>query len=169
MLKHLFKQFLYVQLSPERVTVRDPKTGEAVSEIPEVAIQHSSTGKAKILAVGSVARAAASAPDIKVLNPFAHPRSLVSDFTVAEQVLKAFFGRVLGRSLLQLSPVVIVHPLGEQTGGLTQVEIRAFRELALGAGASQARVWQGPQLTDEQVMSGEYPVSGNLLSEKSDG
>ena len=165
MLEQFFKQYLYVQLSPERVTVRDPKTQEFVAEVPEIAIQHPSTGKATILAVGSAARGAVGAPDIAVHNPFAHPRSLVSDFTVAEQVLKAFFRRVRGKSLFQPSPVVIVHPLGEHKGGLTQVELRAFRELALGAGASEVHIWQGPQLTDEQIMSGEYPGTGRMFSE----
>jgi len=96
---------------------------------------------------------------------FAHPRSLVSDFTVAEQVLKAYFRRVRGKSLLQPNPLVIVHPLGEHEGGLTQVELRALRELAFGAGASEARIWQGPQLTDEQVLANEYPATGRMLSE----
>lgn len=89
----------------------------------------------------------------------------MSDFTVAEQVLKAFFRRVRGESLLQTSPIVVVHPLGEHKGGLTQVELRALRELALGAVASEARVWQGPQLTDEQVLSGKHPATGRMLSE----
>nr|WP_315206659.1 rod shape-determining protein [uncultured Albidiferax sp.] len=165
MLAQFFKQFLYVQLSPERVTIRDPKTQDVVAEVPEIAIQHPASGKAKILAVGSAARGAANTPDTEILNPFAHPRSLVSDFTVAEQVLKAFVRRVRSRSLIQPNPVVIVHPLGQHEGGLTQVEIRAFRELALGAGASKALVWRGPNLTDEQVLSGEYPATGSMLSE----
>jgi rod shape-determining protein MreB len=165
MLAQFFKQFLYIQLSSERVTVKDPKTEQVVSEVPEIAIQHPSTGKAKILAVGSAARQAASQPDTEVLNPFAHPRSLVSDFTVAEQVLKAFVSRVRGSALLQPNPVAIVHPLGHHEGGLTQVEIRAFRELALGAGASEAHIWQGPHLTSEQVLSGSYPSAGKLLRE----
>ena len=165
MLAQLFKQYLYIQLSPERVTVRDPKTKRAVAEVPDIAIQRYGAGKARILAVGSVAREAVAAPDTEVVNPFAHPRSLVSDFTVAEQVLKAFVRRVRGTALLQPNPVVIVHPLGQHEGGLTQVEIRALRELAVGAGASEVRVWQGPGLTDEQILAGEYPSTGNMLSE----
>jgi len=29
---------LYVQISPERLTVRNPKTGVTISEVPEIAI-----------------------------------------------------------------------------------------------------------------------------------
>jgi len=165
MLKHLFMRPLYVQLSPECVTVRDPSTQEVISEVPEIAFQQASTAKAVILAVGSSARDAAGAPDTQVLNPFAHPRSLVSDFTVAEQVLKAFVRRIRGNSLFRPSPVIVIHPLGEHEGGLTQVELRAFRELALGAGAAKASIWLGPQLTDEQLLSGTYPATGRMLIE----
>jgi len=165
MLAQFFKRYLYIQLSPQRVTVRDPNSQQVVAEVPEIAIQHPATGKAKVLAVGSAARAAAGEPDTEIVNAFAHPRSLISDFTVAELVLKNFVSRARGNSLLQPNPIAIVHPLGQHEGGLTQVELRAFRELALGAGASEVRIWQGPQLTDQQVLSGEYPATGGMLVE----
>lgn len=165
MLKHLFSQRLYIQLSPERVLVRDPSSGEALHEVPEIAIQRTPDGKLKVLAVGSDARGAAAQPDTTVHNPFAHPRSLVSDFTLAEQVLKAFIRRVVGNKRLFLpSPRITMHPLGEHAGGLTQVELRAFHELALGAGAYQARIWLGPALTDDQLLSDELPASGRIVA-----
>lgn len=165
MLEKFFKRHIYVQLSPERVTVRDPKTQQFVSEVPEVAISRSSASRLVVLAVGSAARGSARVPNTEICNPFAHPRSLVSDFTVASCVLKAFFSRVRGKSPFQLKPVVVIHPLGEHNGGLTQVELRAFRELALVSGAKEVHIWQGPRLTDEQVISGDFPLTGSLLSE----
>ena len=163
MLKAFFEQHLYIQLSPQRVLVRDPKSGQAVDEVPEIAVQRPSGGKATVLAVGAAARAAAAQPDTTVANPFAHPRSLVSDFTLAELVLKAFVRRVFGSKRLFLpSPTSVIHPLGEHAGGLTQVELRALRELALGAGAASVKVWQGPTLTDAQLLSGEFPPGGQV-------
>ncbi len=53
---------VYIQLSPERITLRNAKTGETLSEVPRIAV-----------ATGADA-----------INPFAHPRSLVSDFTAGE-------------------------------------------------------------------------------------
>lgn len=41
---------VYVQVSPERLTLKNLKTGESISEVPEIAI--SATPKPKILAVG---------------------------------------------------------------------------------------------------------------------
>ena len=154
---------LYVQLSPERLTVRNPKTGAALSEPPEVAIEQ--VPKPRLVAVGAAARAAGTGSSvIEVHNPFAHPRSLVSDFTVAEQLLKAFVRRLQGHGWLTLAPRVVMHPQGDPAGGYTQVEIRALHELAMGAGASQAVVWQGRGLTDEELLSRRFPSDGQLLS-----
>lgn len=149
---------VYVQVSPERLTLKNLKTGEALSEVPELAI--SAAPKPKILAVGPQARSAASSHAAELVNPFAHPRSMVSDFTVAEQLLKHQLRRVLGNSLLSLSPCIIIHPLGSPAGGFTQVERRAFREMALGAGASEVHVWTGRPLTDQEVLSKRAPQSG---------
>lgn len=155
---------VYVQLSPQRLAVRNARTGQAISEPPEVAIAH---GKpARMVAAGAQARAAAltTSGEMEVVNPFAHPRSLVSDFTVGEQLLRVFMRRLLPRSWLRPAPIVVMHPLGEPEGGFTQVEIRAFRELALGMGASQAIVWEGAPLTDQELLAGRFPATGRVLS-----
>lgn len=124
----------------------------------------SSGSKAKIVAVGTAARAAMLDPSVKIVRPFAHPRSLVSDFTVADQLLKAFMRRMPSQSFFKVAPMVVIHPQGEPEGGFTQVEIRAFHELALGAGASTVRVWQGRDLTDHELLSGSFPSTGKILS-----
>lgn len=162
MLKSLFQSVIYVQLSPERLTVRNPTSGAFISEPPEVAIVHDP--KERIVGVGAAARSVQADSPIQIVNPFAHPRSLVSDFTVGEQLLKAFLRHVNGRRLFGLSPAVVMHPQGDPVGGFTQVEIRAFHEMALGAGATQVNVWQGRALTDEELLSGEFPADGRVLS-----
>jgi rod shape-determining protein MreB and related proteins len=61
---------LYIKVSPDRLTVRNVKTGAEIAEVPEIAI--GSSGKKKtILAVGTQARAAAaSAQSAELVNPF---------------------------------------------------------------------------------------------------
>ncbi len=153
---------IYVQLSADRLTVRNIRTGETLSEVPEIAISYQP--KATILGVGTAARTHAAVPQVKIINPFAHPRSLVSDFTVGEQVLKAFLRRIQGDSVIAASPRVIMHPQGEPEGGYTQVEVRAMHEMAIGAGASRVNVWHGRALTDEELRSGKFPMGGEVLS-----
>ena len=145
------KHFIYVQISAERLTLKNVRSGQVISEVPEVAI--SAPPKPKILGVGSQARLAASSQQAQVVNPFGHPRSLVSDFTVGEQLLKEFVRRLNGNSFLALAPVIVMHPLGSPAGGFTQVENRAFREMAFAAGASEVTVWNGRSLTDQEVLS----------------
>ena len=47
------KPTLYIQISPERVTVKNVKSGVSISEVPEMAI--SSGNKPTIMAVGGQA------------------------------------------------------------------------------------------------------------------
>lgn len=152
---------LYIQLSPDRLTVRNVKSGASFAEVPEVAI--TTERGAKLLAIGSQARLAAAARAATVMNPFAHPRTLVSDFTTAQVLLKTVVRQVLGKSLFAVAPSVVIHPLGSPAGGFTEVENRAFREMALGAGASQAWVWNGRTLTDQEVRSRAFPLAEGTL------
>lgn len=156
-----FKPTIYIQVSPERLTVRNAKTGETISELPEVAIAQGA--KPKIVGVGAEARSRQSL-SVEVVNPFAHPRSLVSDFTVGEQLLKAFLRRLRTNSIFAPAPRVVLHPQGDPAGGFTQIEIRAFHEMALGAGASEAVVWQGRSLTDQELLARDFPSGGQRLS-----
>jgi len=158
-----FKPPLYIRLSPVRLTVRNVKTGEFISEPPEIAISRGP--KEKILGVGDEAALHRSSKSAQVINPFAHPRSMMSDFTAGQAVVKAFVRKLRKSGLFAPAPRVVFHPQGDPAGGFTQVEIRAFREMALGAGASDVIVWQGQDLSDAQVLSRHYPPTGRVLDE----
>jgi rod shape-determining protein MreB len=156
-----FSPLLYVQISPERLSVRDVRAGVEVSGPPQIAIAHGP--QARIVGVGFDA-ALATGEAVAVVNPFAHPRSLVSDFTVGEQLLKAFVRRVRPQSWLKLAPRIVMHPLGAPEGGFTQVEIRALHEMALGAGASQVVVREGRPLADHELLAADFAAGGRVLS-----
>ena len=161
-LTSFFSATLYVALSPDRLLVRNPKSGKTFSERPDVAIAH--VPQVRIVGIGAEARLHGTEPSVEIVNPFAHPRTLVSDFTVGQQLLKEAIARVNGGSFLSIPPRIVMHPLGDPQGGFTQVEIRAFHEMALGAGAGAVTVWQGRSLTDQEVMSGLFPAEGAVLS-----
>lgn len=61
------------------------------------------------------------------------------------------------------SPRIVLHLPANPERGYTQMELRALRELALGCGASRATLWQGPALTDGELLSGQYPPTGQTL------
>lgn len=54
--------------------------------------------------------------------------------------------------------------MDDPAGGFTQIELRAFHEMALGAGAIQVKLWQGRALNDQELISGQFPDSGKVLS-----
>jgi rod shape-determining protein MreB len=162
LLDFFFRFSLYIQISPDRLTVRNPRTGAQISEVPELAI--TSAPKVRVVAVGTEARSKSAEPNVKVINPFAHPRTLVSDFTAGQQLIKAFIAKTVTGGIFAVSPSIVMHPLGDPAGGYTQIEVRALQELALGAGARSAKVWQGRPLTDQELLSGSFPASGKLLA-----
>ena len=141
------RPLLYITLAPECLTIRNLRSGLVIAEVPELAVSRSPTPE--ILGVGSKARQAAAA---QVINPFDHPRSLVADFTAAEQVLRLLVRQATWHSFFAMAPIIFIHPLGEPEGGFTQLEYRAFREMALGAGASRVYLLEGKLLTDREIL-----------------
>ncbi len=89
-----------------------------------------------------------------MLYPFAHPRMVFGDFNVSEKLVagavRAFYNQ---QSWTFFRPVVgaIIHPLRNLEGGLTQIEIRALRELAENVGARRVAVHTGRELTPAEV------------------
>lgn len=152
---------LYMRLSPNRLIVRNVKTKAFISDIPEVALVRGP--KLRILAVGAEAALRRAMPSVEVINPFNPPDSMTSDFSIGGQVLKAFLCRLRGKLFSSISPRLVFHPQGSAGGSFTQTEINAFREMVRCAGVSHARIWLGPTLSDEEVLSEKYPRVGQML------
>jgi rod shape-determining protein MreB len=159
----LLRATVYVKLHPDQLALRHVESGRTLLEPPLVAV--SKDGKQKVLGVGSAATTAAASQPALVVNPFKHPRTLISDFAVAEALLKGMMRKLFAGSLFAPAPLVILHPRIEPEGGFTQIEVRALHELAIGAGASKVIVWTGRELTDEEARSRAFPSSeGEVLS-----
>ena len=77
---------------------------------------------------------------------------VIADFTVTEQMLKQFIKKVLDSRLFSPSPrIIICVPCGS-----TQVERRAIRESALGAGASKVYLIEEPMAA---AIGADLPVA----------
>ncbi|HYF19566.1 MAG TPA: rod shape-determining protein, partial [Ramlibacter sp.] len=141
-----FRRYLSTDLAIDLGTantliyVRDK--GIVLDEPSVVAIRHEGgpQGKKTIQAVGHEAKAMlGKVPgNIEAIRPMKD--GVIADFTVTEQMLKQFIKMVHPRSVLKPSPrIIICVPCGS-----TQVERRAIRESALGAGASEVYLIEEP-------------------------
>ncbi|SHE68585.1 rod shape-determining protein MreB [Microbulbifer donghaiensis] len=136
---------LYVQIWEKRIRVTNIENGKIFDESPLVAIEQRNRRRI-VVAVGNRASSVAG-KNIEVINPFSHPRSLLRDFTAGEKLLQHIFKKLTDQTLFTPSPIVVLQPMEKTQGGLTDVEVRAFKELALGAGAREVQVYQGEELT----------------------
>lgn len=116
---------------------------------PEVGI--TSKGKDEVIAV--IKDGGASYQDAgsvsRWVNPFSHPRTIFSDFTVGEKLIRHGLLSMIGGlgGFTATSPALaIIHPLEKLEGGLTEIERRALKELGLGAGFRESLVYTGPEL-----------------------
>lgn len=149
MLKRLSNKFsprLYAQIWENRIRVTNLESGDVYEEQPLMAIETNDKGERIIAAIGNSARSSALSSNTIIVNPFSHPRALLSDFQVAEKLLQHIVSLMLRKKFLSPTPLMVIHPMEKTEGGLTMIEKRAFRELALGAGAREVVVFEGPQI-----------------------
>ncbi|MGP1679592.1 MAG: rod shape-determining protein [Burkholderiales bacterium] len=116
--------------------------GIILDEPSVVAIRQQSGpgGKPVIEAVGLAARGmlGRTPGNIRVVRPLKD--GVISDFTVTALMLKHFLRKVLKRRIFRLRPRIII----SVPSGATQVERRAIRESAIGAGSSRVGLIEEP-------------------------
>ena len=140
--RRYFSTDLAIDLGTANTLIYVRGKGIVLDEPSVVAIRHEGgpNGKKTIQAVGAEAKAMlGKVPgNIEAIRPMKD--GVIADFTVTEQMLKQFIKMVHPRSVLRPSPrIIICVPCGS-----TQVERRAIRESALGAGASDVYLIEEP-------------------------
>ena len=155
-----WSRHIYIQIAPQQVQLRVPQTGAWLSESADIALTHTAQGHRVIAAVGTAARQLQTSANVQLLQPFAHPRSIISDVEVAEALLRHTIRQVLQMRWIMWAPTVVIHPLGLPEGGWTAVEMRALHAMAIGAGARKAYVWTGQPLPDQAILAAPRPFMG---------
>ncbi len=140
--RRYFSTDLAIDLGTANTLIYVRGKGIVLNEPSVVSIRHEGgpQGKKAIQAVGSEAKAMlGKVPgNIEAIRPMKD--GVIADFTVTEQMLKQFIRMVHPRGLLKPIPrIIICVPCGS-----TQVERRAIRESALGAGASEVYLIEEP-------------------------
>ncbi|WP_240433869.1 rod shape-determining protein [Shewanella japonica] len=142
-IRSLFSHDLLFELSENKLSIKAFSSDLSYEDEPYIAIESTKKGEV-IKAIGKEAKSL-SGSNIKVLNPFKHNRSFVADFMCAEKILQHGM-YTLHKSKIKPSPRVVVHQLEKTDGGLTDIEERVLRELALGAGAREVVIYLGSKI-----------------------
>ncbi|MDO5692701.1 MAG: rod shape-determining protein [Pseudomonadota bacterium] len=139
--RRYFSTDLAIDLGTANTLIYVRDKGIVLDEPSVVAIRHEGgpQGKKTIQAVGTEAKAMlGKVPgNIEAIRPMKD--GVIADFTVTEQMLKQFIKMVHARGLFRSPRIIICVPCGS-----TQVERRAIRESALGAGASEVYLIEEP-------------------------
>jgi rod shape-determining protein MreB len=98
-------------------------------------------------------RSLESGTDLTVVaqEPFTTSRCLIGQFGQAESLLRRALKRLPKNGFFAVALRIVIHPVEMVEGGLSEVEERVFREVALGAHASKVVVWVGRALSDADV------------------
>lgn len=158
-----YSRLFYVQIWEKKLKITEAPSGRVLEETPLVAVRTDKGGKQVIDAVGANAKLAAG-PDVRVVNPFSHPRVLLSDFAVGEKVLAHFFRELSRGKFLAMRPVVIMHPMEKTEGGLTGIESRAWQELGTGAGAREVFIYDGTEIPLHNLQQGRFEAQEPMAS-----
>ena len=147
MIRNIINRFgtvLYVQIWEKRIKVVDINSSAVFDEKPYLEIKEKSNGKFDALSIGNKA--------IKnSVNPFSHPRTLFSNFHAGERLLQEIIKQLVPRNIFSPAPAIIIHPMEKTEGGLTMIEIRAFKEMGYGAGGRAVVVYQGKTLQPQTI------------------
>ena len=153
-LRGYFSNDLAIDLGTANTLIYVRDKGIILNEPSVVAIRQEFGGRGgrQILAVGSEAkRMLGRTPgSIQAIRPMKD--GVIADFTVTGEMLKYFIRKVHEKRLFQPSPrIVICVPCGS-----TQVERRAIRESALGAGAREVYLIEEPMAA---AIGADLPIS----------
>jgi len=88
--------------------------------------------------------------ELTASSPFSTERLLVGNFSVAQTLLKKGLKIVMGKQFF--APAILMHPMEKIEGGLSQVEERVLKDLAIIAGAQKVMLWVGHELADDEVL-----------------
>lgn len=138
-IRALFSSDLSIDLGTANTLIYVRDKGMVLDEPSVVAIRMHN-GQKSVEAVGTDAkRMLGRTPgNITAIRPLRD--GVIADFQVTEKMLQHFIAKVHEHSFIKPSPrVLICVPVGS-----TQVERRAIRESALGAGASEVRLIEEP-------------------------
>ena len=113
---------VYVRVSSKRLQLRDVSNGKELSVEPILVVSGEGSVKTSRLSAAQPS-AQEDSGNLRRLNGFDHPRSVVFDFVVAERTLQLALAELYGERLVKPSPVLVIQPT-ERSNACRPVQIR---------------------------------------------
>ncbi len=140
-LRSLFSSSCVVELSPQRVLVRDLITGQQHEFSPVLSLDASSR-------VSSIGRPVSSAA-VQTFEPFANSAALEKNGRMAELLMQYAFSKVGSNQWIKPAPSVVLFVPRDRANALGPVEDSVLLNLSERAGARRTVVHRGERPTDE--------------------
>ncbi|MCK3657894.1 rod shape-determining protein [Pasteurellaceae bacterium Pebbles2] len=139
-IRGLFSNDLSIDLGTANTLIYVKDQGIVLNEPSVVAIRQGRAGQKSIAAVGKDAKMmlGRTSNNIEAIRPMKD--GVIADFSVTEKMLQHFIKQVHSGNFLRPSPRVLICV----PAGATQVERRAIKESAIGAGAREVYLIEEP-------------------------
>ena len=159
-LVNYFSEDLAIDLGTANTLVFMRGHGIIIREPSVVAVKRDAKGHFKVLAVGQDAKVMLGRTPGSIIAIRPMKDGVISDFEIAEEMLRYFIRQVQQRrSLIRFKPRIII----AVPSGITQVEKRAVRESAKSAGAKEVFLIEEPMAA---AIGAGLPIteaSGNMI------
>lgn len=151
-IRGLFSNDLSIDLGTANTLIYVKGQGIVLDEPSVVAIRQGRAGQKSIAAVGKEAKMmlGRTSNSIEAIRPMRD--GVIADFSVTEKMLQHFIKQVHSGNFLRPSPRVLICV----PAGATQVERRAIKESAMGAGAREVYLIEEPMAA---AIGAKLPVS----------
>jgi rod shape-determining protein MreB and related proteins len=135
----------YARIDRTSISIRDVSTGATFESAAKLGLDSAN----RIVSVGDI-----SSPNVvRIVEPFEHPRIVMSDFACASKLIQYGLHQLTRVKWITPSPILVLQPLMELTGGLSEIENRAPLELGESAGARKTVIHCGKTLSDQEVIA----------------
>ena len=157
-LHNLLSRGLAIDLGTANTLIHISGMGIVLNEPSAVAVRRDARGGRRVIAVGKAAKEmlGRTPGDITVTRPM--KEGVIADFEIAATMLERFIDKAHGRRRFVRPRVIIGVP-----SGVTEVEKRAVREAAEGAGAGEVYLIHQPMAAAIGVGLPVTEPSGNMI------
>lgn len=95
------------------------------------------------------------------VEPFSNSRLLLADFTNAEKFIREILNEIHGKKMFQKTLAVLIQPMEKTEGGLSQVEIVSFNDLAMQIGGKYVKIEENKIKIEDDAIKRYFVKASN--------